>query len=75
MLKRLGKVFGPLVCALLLLVGLYLVFPVSQPHHLGKEKNSAVALTKAGFKSRVQKLELSVILKPILSLSLVQVSG
>ncbi|HEN9898242.1 TPA: D-alanyl-lipoteichoic acid biosynthesis protein DltD [Streptococcus agalactiae] len=56
MLKRLGKVFGPLVCALLLLVGLYLVFPVSQPHHLGKEKNSAVALTKAGFKSRVQKV-------------------
>lgn len=49
MLKRLGKVFGPLVCALLLLVGLYFVFPVSQPHHLGKEKKQCSSVDEGRF--------------------------
>lgn len=56
MLKRLWQVFGPLVCALVLVVGLIGLYPSKGGHSFKAEKDDAVALTKISFKSRSKKV-------------------
>ncbi|MGT2750174.1 D-alanyl-lipoteichoic acid biosynthesis protein DltD [Streptococcus orisasini] len=56
MLKRLWLILGPVFCALLLAIALIAFQPVTVKHSLTAEKNDAVALTKAGFKSKYKKV-------------------
>ena len=66
MLKRLWQIFGPVICALVLVVVVIYAYPQGRKHSYVAEKRSAVTLTNENFKSRMNKTT---------ALSLGQVSG
>lgn len=55
MLKRLWRIFGPVICALVLVVVVIYCYPQSRKHSYQTEKRNAVTLTTANFKSRINK--------------------
>ena len=56
MLKRLWQIFGPVICALGLVVLVIFSFPQNRKHDFEAEKRSAVTLTSDNFKSRINKV-------------------
>ncbi|MGT2951677.1 D-alanyl-lipoteichoic acid biosynthesis protein DltD [Streptococcus cuniculi] len=57
MLKRLWLILGPVFCAALLVALLLVFFPTKLRHDFEAEKRSAVTLTAASFKGRMQKVQ------------------
>lgn len=55
MLKRLWRIFGPVICALLLVVVVIYCYPQGRKHNYQTDKRNAVTLTTANFKSRINK--------------------
>ena len=55
MLKRLWQIFGPVICALVLVVVVIYAYPQGRKHSYVAEKRSAVTLTNENFKSRMNK--------------------
>lgn len=55
MLKRLWRIFGPVICALVLVVVVIYCYPQGRKHSYQTEKRNAVTLTTANFKSRINK--------------------
>lgn len=55
MLKRLWLIFGPVFCALALIIGLLIVAPDRTSHDLSSEKRAATALTPNVFKNAALK--------------------
>ena len=56
MLKRLWQIFGPIICALVLVVVVIFSYPQGRKHDYQAEKRSAVTLTAGSFKGRTQKV-------------------
>ncbi|MGT2742097.1 D-alanyl-lipoteichoic acid biosynthesis protein DltD [Streptococcus plurextorum] len=56
MLKRLWQIFGPLLCALLLVVLLFALYPSQMCHSVKAEKSDAVSLKDQVFKSKYAKM-------------------
>lgn len=57
MLKRLWLILGPVFCAAVLVVLLLVFYPTQLRHDFEAEKRSAVTLTVASFKGRMQKVQ------------------
>ena len=55
MLKRLWQIFGPVICALVLVVVVIYCYPQGRKHNYQTDKRNAVTLTTANFKSRINK--------------------
>lgn len=55
MLKRLWRIFGPVICALVLVVVVIYCYPQGRKHNYQTDKRNAVTLTTANFKSRINK--------------------
>ena len=55
MLKRLWQIFGPVICALVLVVVVIYAYPQGRKYSYEAEKRSAVTLTNENFKSRKNK--------------------
>lgn len=55
MLKRLWRIFGPVICALVLVVVVIYCYPQGRKHDYQTDKRNAVTLTTANFKSRINK--------------------
>ena len=55
MLKRLWQIFGPIICALVLVVIVIFSYPQGRKHSYEVEKRNAVTLTTENFKSRINK--------------------
>ena len=55
MLKRLWQIFGPVICALVLVVVVIYAYPQGRKYSYEAEKRSAVTLTNENFKSRTNK--------------------
>lgn len=55
MLKRLCQIFGPVICALVLVVVVIYCYPQGRKHNYQTDKRNAVTLTTANFKSRINK--------------------
>ena len=55
MLKRLWRIFGPVICALILVVVVIYCYPQGRKHDYQTDKRNAVTLTTANFKSRINK--------------------
>ena len=55
MLKRLWQIFGPVICALVLVVVVIYYYPQGRKHSYQTDKRNAVTLTTANFKSRINK--------------------
>ena len=55
MLKRLWRIFGPVICALVLVVVVIYCYPQGRKHSYQTMKRNAVTLTTANFKSRINK--------------------
>ena len=55
MLKRLWQIFGPIICALVLVVVVIFSYPQGRKHNYEVEKRNAVTLTTENFKSRINK--------------------
>ena len=75
MLKRLWQIFGPIICALVLVVVVIFSYPQGRKHNYEVEKRNAVTLTTENFKSRLIRRQLFLIRIIDLSLSLGLVSG
>lgn len=57
MLKRLWRIFGPVICALVLVVVVIYCYPQGRKHNYQTDKRNAVTLTTANFKSRINKTD------------------
>lgn len=55
MLKRLWQIFGPVICALVLVIVVIYCYPQGRKHNYQTDKRNAVTLTTANFKSRINK--------------------
>ena len=55
MLKRLWRIFGPVICALVLVVVVIYCYPQGSTTNYQTDKRNAVTLTTANFKSRINK--------------------
>lgn len=55
MLKRLWRIFGPVICALVLVIVVIYCYPQGRKHDYQTDKRNAVTLTTANFKSRINK--------------------
>lgn len=55
MLKRLWRIFGPVICALVLVIVVIYCYPQGRKHNYQTDKRNAVTLTTANFKSRINK--------------------
>ena len=55
MLKRLWRIFGPVICALALVVVVIYCYPQGRKHNYQTDKRNAVTLTTANLKSRINK--------------------
>ena len=75
MLKRLWRIFGPVICALVLVVVVIYCYPQGRKHSYQTMKRNAVTLTTANFKSRINKTNALSDKNIVLYLSLVLVSG
>lgn len=57
MLKRLWQILGPVVCAVLIVLLVFICVPTAnQKHDLKAEKKDAVSLSKTSFKSKYKKV-------------------
>lgn len=57
MLKRLWQILGPVVCAVLIVLLVFICVPTAnQKHDLKAEKKDAVSLSKMSFKSKYKKV-------------------
>lgn len=56
MVRRLWQILGPVICAILLVIGLIGFYPESISYSVNSEKQDAVALSKSNFKSKYKKL-------------------
>ena len=55
MLKRLWRIFGPVICDLVFVVVVIYCYPQGRKHNYQTDKRNAVTLTTANFKSRINK--------------------
>ncbi|VUX09907.1 Uncharacterised protein [Streptococcus pasteurianus] len=57
MFKRLWQILGPVVCAVLIVLLVFICVPTAnQKHDLKAEKKDAVSLSKTSFKSKYKKV-------------------
>ena len=62
MLKRLWRIFGPVICALVLVVVVIYCYPQGRKHNYQTDKRNAVTLTTATFPIKNIVLYLSLVL-------------